>query len=646
MEKLNRQLRELDELKSQFFANVSHELRTPLALILGPVQSLLAQNLPGEQRENLQVINRNALILLKHVTDLLDASKLEAGKMQLRYSRADLAPLLRLVASNFELLARERKIRFTVQTPQVLPADCDPEKLERVFVNLVSNAFKFTPDGGQIACALRTENGDALLTVGDSGLGVSAEFRDAIFERFRQADGGATRRHGGTGLGLAITKDFVTLHGGKISVGVAPEGGALFTVRLPLTAPAGMQLEISPELPSGAVAATAVEELRQPGAQPSPPAGPDALGAARPQLARSVASPGQPTVLVIEDNREMNQFISSTLSPFYRIENAFNGKEGLEKARAAAPDLVLVDVMMPEMSGDEVLRALRADQAFASVPVVLLTAKSDQDLRVRLLREGAQDYSTKPFLVEELLARVEILLKAKATRQALETANQDLEAFSYSVAHDLRAPLRAIRQLSHVLVEDYGAKFEPDARRILDQISNAGARLDTLIQDVLAYSRVLRSAVQFRPIELNKLVTEVIQEQPSLQAPPTAITIQGQLLPVLGHGALISQCFANLLGNALKFVAKGKAPQVTVRTEPCDTMVRIWVEDNGIGIDPRYRHRLFNLFERLHSGQEYEGTGIGLSIVRKAVERMGGTVGVESELGKGSRFWMQLHAVS
>jgi len=303
-----------------------------------------------------------------------------------------------------------------------------------------------------------------------------------------------------------------------------------------------------------------------------------------------------------------------------------------------------VDVMMPEMSGDEVLRALRAEARFANVPIVLLSAKSDQDLRVRLLREGAQDYITKPFVVEELLARVENLLKARSTRQALETANQELEAFSYSVSHDLRAPLRAIRQLSQVFLEDYGEKLEAGARSILDRIVTSGARLDALIQDVLAYSRVIRSSFQFKSVQLDPLVHEVLQQQPGLQAPQANVSIQSPLSPVLGHHALLTQCLSNLLGNAVKFVPKGKTPEITVRTEPRDSMVRIWVEDNGIGIDPRHRQRLFNLFERLHSSQEYEGTGIGLSIVRKAVVRMGGTVGVESEPGKGSRFWMELHA--
>jgi signal transduction histidine kinase len=475
---------------------------------------------------------------------------------------------------------------------------------------------------------------------------VAPEFRSAIFERFRQVEGGATRRHGGTGLGLAIAKDFVTLHRGTISVGAAPEGGALFTMRLPLKAPGGVEVESLPEPLSAAAAATAVEELRQPDERTLQPAQQGDLGAARAAVARPDVSPRQPLVLVIEDNLEMNRFITGTLRPFYRAETAFNGKEGLEKARAATPDLVLLDVMMPETSGDEVLRALRADTRFANVPVVLLTAKSDQGLRVRLLREGAQDYITKPFMIEELLARVDNLLKIKSTRQDLETANQELEAFSYSVSHDLRAPLRAIRQLSQVLLEDYGDKLDPDARGILDRIMMSGSRLDLLIRDVLAYSRVIRSPVQFWPVKLDNLIFEVIQQQPALQAPQATISIQSPLLPVLGHDAFLTQCFSNLLENAVKFVSKGKAPEITVRTEPRGSMVRIWVEDNGIGIEPRHQQRLFNLFERVHSEQEYEGTGIGLSIVRKAVERMGGTVGVESEPGKGSRFWMELLAVS
>lgn len=204
MRQLRRRVKELDELKTQFFANVSHELRTPLALVLGPTQRLLAAGgLTDEQRHDIEVIDRNAWTLLKQVNDLLDVAKLDAGQVGVNYAEVDLARLVRLTAAHFEAFARERQISFSVRTPASVIAQADLEKLQRVFLNLLSNAFKFVPAGGRVSLELRVEGDRALATVQDNGPGVKAELREAIFERFRQGESGSRRGFGGTGLGLA-----------------------------------------------------------------------------------------------------------------------------------------------------------------------------------------------------------------------------------------------------------------------------------------------------------------------------------------------------------------------------------------------------------------------------------------------------------
>jgi signal transduction histidine kinase len=227
--------KELEQLKTQFFANVSHELRTPLALIVGPVDKLLAgPGLNQDQRHDLELVARNARSLLRQVNDLLEASKLEAGKMDLQYSRSDVARLVRVTAANFESLARERGIQFTVTTPPELPAALDNEKIHRVLLNLLSNAFKFTPAGGRIRCQVdRAADGKAVLAVADSGPGIKAEHREVVFERFRQLEGGLTRRFGGTGLGLAISRHFCRMMGGDIVVASVAGAGSTFTATLP-----------------------------------------------------------------------------------------------------------------------------------------------------------------------------------------------------------------------------------------------------------------------------------------------------------------------------------------------------------------------------------------------------------------------------
>ncbi|MBI5556145.1 MAG: response regulator [Deltaproteobacteria bacterium] len=410
--RLYEKTRELDELKTQFFANVSHELRTPLTLILGPVSKRLARSgMPPEERHDLEVIERNARMLYRHVSDLLDVAKLEAGRMQLNCAPVDLAGVVRLMASHFEVLAEERGIGLAVTAPASLPARLDGEKVQRILLNLLANAFKFTPDGGEIALSLRVADSRALFQVQDNGPGVSEGMREVIFEPFHQGEGGASRRFGGTGLGLAIVKEFVELHGGEVGVSEAPGGGALFRVSVPLTA--GPPEEAAPAAaPASATDPANLIRLQM-------------LDELRPlkeiHHAVPAASGPAPLILVVEDNPDMNDYIAGALRPNYRVASAFDGRQGLDMALALRPDLILSDVMMPRLSGDEMVLALRRQAEMADVPIVMLSAKADDELRVKLLQESVQDYITKPFAVDELLARIDGLLTTRR-RSAAELA--------------------------------------------------------------------------------------------------------------------------------------------------------------------------------------------------------------------------------
>lgn len=395
--RLYEQTKELDEIKTRFFSNVSHELRTPLTLILGPAERLLANpQFDTESRRQLEVISRNARTLLHHVNDLLDITKMESGMMTPTYTQFDLARLVRLTASHFEVLAAERGVMLRVEAPPTLLAQLDAEKMQRVLLNLLSNAFKFAPNNGRVACRLRADAGRIRITVDDNGRGVPLDLREVIFERFRQGEEGATRRYGGTGLGLAIVKEFLQLQAGTVQVGESPDGGARFEIELPLQAPAGAKIHedkgnIEPPV---TLAAQLIQAL-----QPESPA------------EKSPEDPQQPLVLVIEDNKEVNRFIAETLSSHYRVSCAYDGREGLIRALALKPDLIVTDIMMPKMSGDQLIRELRLHKVLDTVPILLLSAKTDEALRVELLRKGAQDYLTKPFLPDELTARVGNLLK-------------------------------------------------------------------------------------------------------------------------------------------------------------------------------------------------------------------------------------------
>ena len=404
--KLYEKTLELDELKSQFFANVSHELRTPLTLIMAPLERQLcppaSADFPEERRKETEMMLRNARLLYRHVSDLLDAAKLEAGGMQADYARVEFAELVRGLAAHFDLTARERNIAWHVATPPAMAIEADGEKLQRILLNLLSNAFKFTPDGGAIEVRLGADGDVALLEVQDNGPGVPETLRAAVFERFRQVEGTANRSHGGTGLGLAIVKEFAELHGGTASVSAAPGGGALFAVRLPLKAPAGTVLHDTAGRLDPVLDRQAVEELAVP---------------AMAEAADTAATHDAPLVLIVEDNADMNAFIAAALRPRYRVASARDGRAGLEQALALAPDLILADVMMPVMSGDAMVLELRRQPEFAGTPIIMLTAKADDMLRVRLLKAGVQDYLNKPFAVNELLARVDgLLIERQRTR--------------------------------------------------------------------------------------------------------------------------------------------------------------------------------------------------------------------------------------
>jgi CheY-like chemotaxis protein/two-component sensor histidine kinase len=375
-------------------------------------------------------VERNARTLLKHVNDLLDVARLEAGKMAASYADVDLARLVRETAANFDGVAGQRAIQYDVRTPETIRADVDPDKVQRIVINLLGNAFKFTPDGGRVSCELFVDEDDGQpwvgLRVSDSGPGVPSPLREAVFERFVQAEDHATRRFGGTGLGLAIVRDFVDLHHGHVTIGDTPGGGATFVVRLPRLAPSGTRVRAADardvSLHANLIRAT-LDELSTLDRSPQPVVRP--LGA---------PSPTSVTVLVVEDNPDMNRFVSDALRDRYRVLSAHGAEEALAMAASEKPDLIISDVMMAGMSGEALLQSLRARPEFDSVPVVMLTAKADEESRVRLLNAGAQDYLTKPVLMEELRARVANLVAIKKSRDILQegpaSAGHDLAALA------------------------------------------------------------------------------------------------------------------------------------------------------------------------------------------------------------------------
>lgn len=445
LESLLERIRQLDQVKSDLFANVSHELRTPLTLILGPLEELLAPDaapLTGAQREQLELMQRSAFTLLKHVNDLLDLAKLDARRMDLHYARIDLAALVRDQAERFHALAPQHGLRYVISASEALPAVLDPEKTERILQNLLSNAFKFTPPGGRVRCAVqRIGRERCLFEVQDSGPGVPRDMRQAIFDRFRQAQAGTTRDFGGTGLGLAIAKEFTELMHGTITVTPATGGGSIFQVELPLAPP-----HDAPMVPIDPIDGPAPRRHA-----PSPPPIAGTLAElARPERnaapVEAAAPAGMARILVVEDDAGTRRFICDSLRAEFAVEAAADGQAALEAAIASPPDLLVTDLMLPRLGGDRLVQALRAHAELKEIPVLVLSAKDDAALRARLLAGAVQDYVTKPFSAHELRARVRNLATMKRARdelrQELLSQSSDLTQLARQLI-DSRRALRA-----------------------------------------------------------------------------------------------------------------------------------------------------------------------------------------------------------
>lgn len=395
-------LRDLDRMKSRFFANISHEFRTPLTLIQGPLEDL-AEGTYGPisipVRAQVQVMQRSSERLLRLINQLLDLSKLEAGKMALQATSGDLMAFLKGLGQSFASLAARKHITYTLTTePETLPCRFDPTKLEQVFANLLSNAFKFTPDGGRIDVHAYVLGPNSLtVRITDSGTGIPEDALPHIFNRFYQADTSATRAHEGSGIGLALCHELVALHGGSLTAESTAGQGSIFTVTLPIVPLGDEDIAFDDALPHSqtqyADASTSSAPLQVKAENPKP----------------KTAS----TILVVEDHADVRAYLRNHLAGSYHVEEAENGAEGLARARAVRPDLIISDVMMPEMDGYTLCRAIKTDDVLNHIPVILLTARASAESKVEGLEHGADDYIYKPFHATELLTRAENLIELR-----------------------------------------------------------------------------------------------------------------------------------------------------------------------------------------------------------------------------------------
>ncbi len=406
-------LAEIDRAKTAFFSNVSHEFRTPLTLMLGPLEDTLrhADELPGKRLEEVTVAHRNALRLLRLVNTLLDFSRVEAGRVQVNFESTDLAALTRELASNFESVCQRAGLTLNIACdPLPRPVYVDRDMWEKIVLNLLSNAFKFT-FAGSISVQLRDVGGGRVeLSVSDTGVGIPSGALPNVFERFHRVDGQRGRTHEGSGIGLALVRELVSQLGAEVRVDSEVDRGTTFTVSLPYgvarapAAAATARRDISTATKAMAFVEEALRWLPQ-AADTSPAPSEIPREAANPPS--NDAAPGtRARVLVADDNADMRDYVRRLLTTRYDVETVANGVAALQAVRQRRPDLLLSDVMLPALDGFGLLREIRADPQLSGLPILLLSARAGDDAKVEGLDAGADDYLTKPFSAQELLARV------------------------------------------------------------------------------------------------------------------------------------------------------------------------------------------------------------------------------------------------
>ncbi|MGB6000688.1 MAG: ATP-binding protein [Thermoanaerobaculia bacterium] len=648
LEKVNEDLKQLDEAKMRFFANVSHELRTPLTLLFGPLEMLQSEEVSPHRAQLLESMQTNSRRLLRQVNALLDVAKLEAGRLAFEPTIGDLSELLNeLVAASAPHAARKGVLLEAKGLEDLTEFAFDYDKVEMIAANLISNAVKFTPKGGRITIRAGSVDDKVAFEVQDTGPGIPEDQLEQIFERFHQVDSSLSREHEGTGLGLSLARELARLSEGDITVRSQVGRGTVFHVELPL--------EPTPDRPERRRRARRREDqLSQ--------ARTDVL-AAREYAARSrretlladvnlprlsevteelfEAAVGAPRVLLVDDNVDLRTFLASRLSRFYRVETAEDGIAGLDAARRARPDLIVSDIMMPRMDGHEFCRRLRDDPAFANTPIILVTAKTGEEAVVEGLELGADDYVTKPFAMRELEARIAAQLRAKQTERQLHERESRLAAIGQmtsSVVHDLRNPLTLVKgyaDLAHALALRGG-----DLRAIakeMAKLKEAADRLRRMIEEILDFARSGTSEIELSSVSVAKFLDHTIRSFVTDLADQGIVTRidlkldQGQEVSL--DQDRIKRVLENLLANAREAVMNTGGPRrILVSGESRDGHLLLRVADSGPGVPEELVDQLFEPFS---TAGKKRGTGLGLATVRNLVRAHGGKITVESKAPEG-----------
>lgn len=647
----NRELQDLDRLKTQFFSNVSHELRTPLTLILSPIESLLGRSQPLEPavHEVLILVQRNSLRLLKLINDLLDLTRLDQGSEVLRKRRIVVGTFVRGVVDSVRHLGLSKKIRMHVEAgdPAVEVA-ADGSRLEKVLVNLLTNAIKYTPAGGSITVRWKQEADQVLLEVSDTGVGIPPEDIPKIFDRFHQVRGNSSNQLQGIGIGLALVREIVEQHGGRISVESEVGKGSTFRIALPQSD------EVVEEEP---VLEPDLAETSE-GEEPFEKAFRSADRTWRPETDTREMLPtigaGDRVVLVADDEVDMRQYIVSLLAEDYRVVQTQRGGNVVDLVKEHEPDVVLLDWMMPEKDGLEVCRELRSDPVNRDRKIMLLTARIDEKSKIDALKAGADDFLTKPFSSVEVKTRVGNLLRVAALQKDLRTRNEELSetieklqrterlliqsekmnalgTLSAGLLHEINNPLNyTLTAVS--FAKQFRSSLSEEMQDVLSDIEEGMGRIRDVVTHLknFAYPEKAGEGVVFEVEECvlsaKKIVSNELDEIEVTIDLPEGLAVQGQKTQ-------ITHLFINLFSNAAKALARHEVPvkKITVVGTIEDGEGIIRFADNGPGIPEENLTRIFDPF--FTTRDVGAGMGMGLSICQTIMETHRGSIRAHNEGG-------------
>lgn len=657
-------LLEMDRIRSRFFSNLSHEFRTPLTLTIGPLENALSGvygPVSNRLAKQLEVMLRNSRRLLRLINQLLDLSKLESGNLRLRLSEGNISTLVEGVVLSFTPFAENEGIKINLENESKDPAlFFDRESIEKVLFNLLSNAVKFTPEKGEITVVV--EDRQAIIRgadfevirirIKDNGVGIPADQIKHIFDRFHQVDGTVSRVQEGTGIGLSLVKELVDLHGGSISVTSSVGDGTEFSITLPkgrehleghdFVTDEEAEFDSAFEVSHGPMVEMAVFDRED-----------DVEGdfddSAQPDTEA-------PEILIVDDNQDIRDYVISCLEKEYRYRIAADGVEAIRLVKENRPDLIISDVMMPNMDGYELCRTLKADEEMKQIPIILLTSKASTESKIEGLKSGSDDFLAKPFNAKELRLRVANLLSIHTQARELRVLNtnlvdanealieaSDLKTQLLNIAsHDMKNPLTAIREFSRIIKEEVDK--ESHLNELLDLIYSSSNEMLHLVTQLLDSAGLESGGLSLnkRPCDIGALATIVVHRNKN-QADLKRQKINFETPPeeefmVTADADRLHEAMDNLVSNAIKYSPLSKEIWVDISRDA--DMVKFAVRDEGPGLTEEDQERLFGKFQKL-SAQPTGGessTGLGLSIVKQIVELHGGEVWAESLPGKGSSF--------